>query len=157
MATASATNTSFRATKLRPATKYVFQLFAQNGAGSSPGVSATDESPAAAIVKRQPQWSDLFVTAVHPGEIDVTRVQMLFFTLISAGFVARKLFNSYVIPDIAEGFICSWESATAFTYPTRDQGTDPSQEGVSDNSRPSPFETAGQCIREPHSTKTTEG
>ena len=68
-------------------------------------MSATDETPAAAIVKRQPRWSDLVVTAVHPGEIDVTRVQMLFFTLISAGFVALKLFNSYVIPDIPEGFM----------------------------------------------------
>ncbi len=105
LATASATNTSFRVTRLRPATKYEFQVFAQNGAGSSPGVSATDETPAAAIAKRQPRWSDLVVTAVHPGEIDVTRVQMLFFTLISAGFVALKLFNSYVIPDIPDGFM----------------------------------------------------
>jgi hypothetical protein len=105
LATASTTNTSFRVTKLRPATKYEFQVFAQNGAGSSPGASATDETPAAAIVKRQPRWSDLVVTAVHPGEIDVTLVQMLFFTLISAGFVALKLFNSYVIPDIPEGFM----------------------------------------------------
>jgi hypothetical protein len=54
--------------------------------------------------QRQPRWSDLG-TAVHPGEIDVTRVLMLFFTLISAGIVALKLFNSYVIPDIPEGFM----------------------------------------------------
>jgi hypothetical protein len=47
----------------------------------------------------------LVVTPTHPGEIDVTRVQMLFFTLISASFVGIKLFNSYMIPDIPDGFM----------------------------------------------------
>jgi hypothetical protein len=50
---------------------------------------------------------------------------MLFFTLISAGFVALKLFNSYVIPDIAGGFMLLMGISNAFTYPTRDQGSGP--------------------------------
>ena len=45
------------------------------------------------------------VTPQHPGEIDVTRVQMLFFTLISVAFVAIKLISGYTIPDIPEGFM----------------------------------------------------
>ena len=45
------------------------------------------------------------MTPEHPGEIDVTRVQMLLFTLVAAGFVAIKLFTSYVIPDIPQGIL----------------------------------------------------
>jgi hypothetical protein len=59
----------------------------------------------AAVGRREPQWSDLVVTPQHPPEIDVTRVQMLFFTLISASFVAIKLITSFAIPDIPDGFM----------------------------------------------------
>ena len=38
------------------------------------------------------------------GEIDVARMQMLMFTLIAATFVTAKVFASFVIPDIPEGF-----------------------------------------------------
>jgi hypothetical protein len=38
-------------------------------------------------------------------EIDVTRVQMLFFTLITATFVAVKILVSSEIPDIPQGFL----------------------------------------------------
>jgi hypothetical protein len=37
-------------------------------------------------------------------EIDVTRVQMLLFTLISAAFVGLKVIVSYEIPAIPENF-----------------------------------------------------
>ncbi len=38
-------------------------------------------------------------------ELDVTRVQMLFFTLITAVFVVLKVMTSYEIPIIPEGFL----------------------------------------------------
>lgn len=37
--------------------------------------------------------------------IDVTRVQMLFFTLITAAFVVLKVVSSYEIPPIPDGFM----------------------------------------------------
>jgi hypothetical protein len=100
------TETQFRVTGLQPDKAYNFRVFAANVAGSGPPSSPVAATTTAAITtKRVPRMSDLVVTPSHPGEIDVTRVQMLFFTLISAGFVAIKLFNSYVIPDIPEGFL----------------------------------------------------
>ena len=39
------------------------------------------------------------------GEIDVTRAQMLFFTLVAAVFVGMKVLASYVIPDIPQGIL----------------------------------------------------
>jgi hypothetical protein len=42
---------------------------------------------------------------VSDGEIDVTRVQMLIFTLISAGFVMIKVLTSYEIPEIPAGYL----------------------------------------------------
>jgi hypothetical protein len=38
-------------------------------------------------------------------ELDVTRVQMLLFTLVTATFVAIKVMTSYEIPDIPDGFL----------------------------------------------------
>lgn len=40
-----------------------------------------------------------------PPEVDVTRVQMFFFTIISAGFVLIKIFLSYKISEIPNGYI----------------------------------------------------
>ena len=37
-------------------------------------------------------------------EIDITRVQMLYFTLITAVFVVIRVMSTYVIPEIPEGF-----------------------------------------------------
>lgn len=54
---------------------------------------------------RLPRWSDLVVNDVDGHrEIDVTRVQMLYFTVITAIFVVMKVLTSYVIPEIPEGF-----------------------------------------------------
>ena len=54
---------------------------------------------------RLPRWSDLVVNDVNGHrEIDVTRVQMLYFTVITATFVVMKVLTSYVIPEIPEGF-----------------------------------------------------
>ena len=56
----------------------------------------------AATGLRLPAWSDLVV--VGDG-IDLTRVQMLVFTLISAAFVALKVIVGYIIPDIPPNFL----------------------------------------------------
>jgi len=50
-------------------------------------------------------WSDLIVSDVNgQREIDVTRVQMLYFTLITAVFVVMRVLTTYVIPEIPQGF-----------------------------------------------------
>lgn len=105
IANAGITSMSCRVGGLSHGSRYTLQVFAVNGAGSGPGVSVDATTLAPVMVTREPQWSDLVVTPVHPGEIDVTRVQMLFFTLISAAFVAIKLFTSYTIPIIPDGFM----------------------------------------------------
>jgi hypothetical protein len=58
-----------------------------------------------------PRWSDLIVTentradGTVNREIDVTRFQMLLFTLITAAFVLMNVVTTYVIPDIPTGFL----------------------------------------------------
>ena len=107
---APASVTVFQVTGLTAATAYDFRVFAVNAIGDSLASATlavtTQPTPVdQALPVRKPLWSDLVITPSHPGEIDVTRVQMLFFTLISAGFVAMQLFNSYTIPDIPDGFM----------------------------------------------------
>ncbi|MEA2915871.1 MAG: hypothetical protein QOJ15_7952, partial [Bradyrhizobium sp.] len=57
--------------------------------------------------EKKPQWSDLIVNESEEGvrEIDVARVQMLLFTLISASFVIVKVIAAYVIPEIPVGYL----------------------------------------------------
>jgi hypothetical protein len=61
-------------------------------------------------VIRRPRWSDLVINEVVENgvvkrrEIDVSRVQMLYFTLITASFAVLKVLTTYVIPEIPEGF-----------------------------------------------------
>jgi hypothetical protein len=58
-----------------------------------------------------PRWSDLIVNqnttvdGVVTREIDVTRFQMLLFTLITAAFVLMTVLTTYVIPEIPTGFL----------------------------------------------------
>jgi len=56
---------------------------------------------------KMPQWSDLIVNESDEGvrEVDVARVQMLLFTLISAAFVVVKVIAAYVIPEIPVGYL----------------------------------------------------
>ena len=66
-------------------------------------VKLRDGTPSA--TPRQPLWSDLFVNEVNGvREIDITRVQMLYFTLITAAFVVMRVVTTYVIPEIPQGF-----------------------------------------------------
>ncbi len=75
--------------------------------------AATETKPAPAVGNKQtkgpsdpnpgpPQWSDLVVV---DGTIDLTRVQMLIFTLISAGFVGLQVLVTYTIPEIPTNFL----------------------------------------------------
>ncbi len=58
-----------------------------------------------------PKWSDLLInqTVTDQGvvaqEIDVTRIQMLLFTLVTAVFVLITVATTYVIPEIPSGFV----------------------------------------------------
>jgi hypothetical protein len=54
---------------------------------------------------RTPRWSDLVVNDVDGlREIDISRVQMLYFTLVTASFVVLRVVTTYVIPEIPQGF-----------------------------------------------------
>lgn len=56
-------------------------------------------------VPRKPRWSDLVVNEVNGlREIDISRVQMLYFTLVTASFVVMRVVTTYVIPEIPQGF-----------------------------------------------------
>lgn len=55
--------------------------------------------------QRHPAWSDLVMEEVKGRELDVTRIQMLYFTLVTAVFVGLKVITSYEIPLIPEGFL----------------------------------------------------
>ncbi|HEY8288367.1 MAG TPA: hypothetical protein VIG49_03790, partial [Acetobacteraceae bacterium] len=76
----------------------------QPGGGGQPG-GAIIAAPAEVAQPRVPRWSDLVVADVVSREIDVTRVQMLIFTLISAAFVTLKVVVSYEIPTIPDTFL----------------------------------------------------
>jgi fibronectin type III domain protein len=85
---------------LSPGTTYDFQVAAVgNGAvgpWSAPAVATT--------LKRVPKWADLVVWDGIK-EIDVTRVQMLLFTVITAGFVLVKTVGNSAVPDIPVGIL----------------------------------------------------
>lgn len=72
------------------------------GSGSAQDDAAASQPAAAG---RTPKWSDLIVVDGAQQEIDVTRVQMLIFTMVSAVFVGLKVLTSYEIPEIPEGFL----------------------------------------------------
>jgi hypothetical protein len=58
-----------------------------------------------ALAIRTPLWSDLVMDESDGREIDVARIQMLYFTLITAGFVLMQVLQSYNIPAIPDGFL----------------------------------------------------
>ena len=71
-----------------------------------PPVAAAVTAPVAAAAppaQRLPKWSDMVLSA-DGGEIDVTRAQMLFFTVITALFVTLKIITGYAIPEIPDSF-----------------------------------------------------
>jgi hypothetical protein len=92
-------NGPFIASGLKPATDYQFQVFGTNGgiAGISSDL-ATVKTPS-----REPRWSDLIMSGDVNTEADLSRVQMLLFTSISAVFTGLTLINTGVIPDLPVG------------------------------------------------------
>ena len=67
-----------------------------------PGPAPAQAAPGAAI---EPEWADLIIPDRGNGEIDVTRLQMLAFTLIVAAFVVVKVVVDYEIPTIPDSFL----------------------------------------------------
>jgi hypothetical protein len=75
------------------------------GAGAGPAAPAAAPAPAPAVAQWIPHWSQILVDDPADPEIDVTRVQMLMFTLITAAFVAVKVAVTYSIPEIPDNFL----------------------------------------------------
>ncbi|MGA2401640.1 MAG: fibronectin type III domain-containing protein [Syntrophobacteraceae bacterium] len=88
-------------TGLRPNTLYDFRIIAKNTSGWGSSSAIFRQTTGA----RQPKWSDIVTDTGRPAEIDVTRVQMLFFTVVSACFVAMKIASVDAIPDIPESYV----------------------------------------------------
>lgn len=93
-----ATN-AFVASKLTANTAYDFRVRTETPLGAWSSV-ATFRSGV-----RIPKWSDIVTDTDRPGEIDVTRVQMLFFTVISAVFVSLNIIRSGAIPEIDPTYV----------------------------------------------------
>ena len=54
---------------------------------------------------RRPRWSDFIVNEVDgQREIDIARLQMLYFTIVTALFVVTRVLTTYEIPEIPQGF-----------------------------------------------------
>jgi cellulose 1,4-beta-cellobiosidase len=93
--------TPYTVTGLEGGTDYEFQVFAVNA-----GIAGQPSSIAALrTADRMPRWSDLVISGDGANEVDVTRVQMLLFTVIAAVFVAMKLLAESDIPDIPSGIL----------------------------------------------------
>ena len=88
-------------TGLTPTTRYNFRvrLKAQSDAWANFELIKTRP------LVRTPRWSDIVTDTDRPAQIDVTRVQMLFFTVISAFFVALKIINTGLIPEIDQSYV----------------------------------------------------
>jgi hypothetical protein len=78
-----------------------------SGAGLAARVSEPPQksAPPVPVVPAMPEWSDLLIPDRASREVDVTRLQMLTFTLITAAFVVVKVFVDYEIPTIPSNFL----------------------------------------------------
>ena len=86
---------------LRPDTEYEFRVAAIANGAVSPWLMVPDPGRTTVHV---PRWADLIIWD-GLNEIDVTRVQMLLFTLIAAGFVLLSIGNESMIPPIPTGIL----------------------------------------------------
>ena len=91
-------------TGLRPATAYDVRVIATNaGTNGPPSAIITGQTGSAAA--RRPQWTDLVTDTDRAAEIDVTRVQMLFFTVISACYVALHIISDGAIQEVGATYV----------------------------------------------------
>ncbi|HLY05936.1 MAG TPA: fibronectin type III domain-containing protein [Rhizomicrobium sp.] len=89
-----------RIARLAARTPYQFRLF-----GVRDGIQGAFSSAIAITTgQRTPRWSDLVVWD-GVGEIEITRVQMLVFTAIAAAFVAIKIIDQSVIPELPNSIV----------------------------------------------------
>jgi Fibronectin type III domain len=86
---------------LRADTNYDFRISAQKGALNGPPSNIL-QIPTAA---RVPRWEDLVTDTDRRPDVDVSRVQMLLFTVVSAIFVALKIIDSSTIPEIPDSYV----------------------------------------------------
>lgn len=87
-------------TGIESARRYDIRVAARSVAGVGPWSAVL-----VVRAQRQPVWADLVIKPESNSEIDVTRLQMLFFTVITALFVTIKIAYSYAIPEIPQGFL----------------------------------------------------
>jgi len=66
------------------------------------GTADQAEAEAAREAEAAPSWRDLIAS---DGEIDVTRLQMLFFTVLIAVFVSIHVIDNFQIPEIPPSFL----------------------------------------------------
>ncbi len=66
------------------------------------GTADLAEAEAAREAEAAPSWRDLIAS---DGEIDVTRLQMLFFTVLIAVFVSIHVIDNFEIPEIPPSFL----------------------------------------------------
>jgi hypothetical protein len=106
---------------------------------SAQAAKAIAAAPAAPL--RRPRWSDLVVndTDGHR-EIDISRVQMLYFTLITAAFVVMRVLTTYVIPEIPQGFQILMGISNAVYFGSKVAQPAPSAAIAQDQPPPAPAE-----------------
>jgi hypothetical protein len=90
-------------------------LLGANLPAAQPSVPSAAAPPADPVVPpavvppgspaRTPKWSDLIADVGGSGTVDVSRVQMFFFTVVSALFVLLKVFGNYAIPELPSGYL----------------------------------------------------
>ena len=101
VATVAYTRAALIVPNLKPGIRYNFRARTQAAAGAWSNIVTI--STVARV--RTPKWSDIVTDTDKPAEIDVTRVQMLFFTVISALFVAMNIFETSTIPEIDNTYV----------------------------------------------------
>jgi Fibronectin type III domain len=101
VATVAGTSAELIVRNLEPGIRYNFRARTQ----AAPGAWSDIVIAFTAARVRTPKWSDIVTDTDKPAEIDVTRVQMLFFTVISAFFVALKIIDTGTIPEIDNTYV----------------------------------------------------
>jgi len=72
--------------------------------GAAVQANPQSQKAQAAGPKLRPRWADLVMALDGSGKIDVMRLQMLFFTLVTAAFVAVKTLSTCEIPNVPAGY-----------------------------------------------------